>query len=112
MGFSEKSFKSISLAEGKERWKFIHDSVAMDFGLGVPYAVMHAFFYNMFASRKKNAAESNDITETAPGLAASQVSSETSFSEKHKPAGRVIDKVSANFVDKIGDRAAGEVQRA
>ncbi len=57
-GFSEKSFKKLSASEAKERWKFIHENVAMDFGLGVPYAVLHAFFYNMFAGmfdkRKKN----------------------------------------------------------
>jgi len=124
MGFREKSFKSIPLAEGKERWKFIHDSVAMDFGLGVPYAIMHAFFYNMFASKKEKENEANDITETAPGLAKSQLSSvpmeaaenakqwtdETSFAEKHKPGTRLSDKVPDNFVDKVGNKSNGELQ--
>ncbi len=49
MGFGPESFKKIPPAEGKERWKFIHESVAMDAGLGIPYAVLHSFFYNIFA---------------------------------------------------------------
>jgi len=44
----EKLFPSISAADAQERWKFIHESVAMDFGLGVPYAVMHEAWYNTF----------------------------------------------------------------
>jgi hypothetical protein len=52
MGYGPESFKSVPLAEGKERWNFIHRSVAMDFGLGVPYAVLHAFFYNKFVNGK------------------------------------------------------------
>lgn len=55
-GFSpEKSFKELSFSEAKDRWKFIHESVAMDFGLGIPYAILHSFFYNMFTSRKGKA---------------------------------------------------------
>lgn len=52
-GFSpEKSFGKLTGAEAAERWKFIHSSVAMDFGLGAPYAVLHAFFYNHFTHHK------------------------------------------------------------
>lgn len=65
MGFSpRKSFKNTPVPVAKERWKFIHESVAMDFGLGIPYAILHAFFYNLFASRKEKAngsSESADI---------------------------------------------------
>ncbi len=63
MGFSaEKSFKNVAPAEAKERWRFIHKSVAMDFGLGVPYAVLHQFFYDRFVAKKHK-------KDTAAGLA-------------------------------------------
>jgi len=53
MGFSpEKTFAKLPLAEAEKRWKFIHESVAMDLGLGLPYAGLHSIFYNLFASRK------------------------------------------------------------
>ena len=57
LGFSaEKSFKSLPPAEAQARWKFIHESIAMDFGLGVPYAIMHELFYTKFAATKDKAA--------------------------------------------------------
>ena len=67
---SDKTFTTIGITEEKmfgklpaeqlkehssaERWRYIHESVAMDFGLGPWYAVLHEFFYNMFAQRKED----------------------------------------------------------
>ncbi|MFO1242218.1 MAG: hypothetical protein U1E36_03325 [Rickettsiales bacterium] len=47
-----KSFPKRSLEDAKSRWKFIHESIAMDFGLGGPYAALHAIFYDMFSGKK------------------------------------------------------------
>jgi hypothetical protein len=51
---AEKLFAKTTPADAKERWKFVHESVAMDFGLGVPYAVLHSIFYNKFAASKED----------------------------------------------------------
>jgi hypothetical protein len=71
IGFGpEKSFKGLPPAEAEQRWKFIHDSIAMDSGLCLPYAPLHAFFYNMFANskgkKKKNIDEKPAETPQAP----------------------------------------------
>ena len=67
MGFSaEKSFKTLAPEEAKQRWKFIHESVAMDFGLGVPYAILHEFFYNAFANGKDKKDKSTNAKEQVP----------------------------------------------
>ncbi len=61
LGFTaENSFKNVSREVANERWKFIHDGVAMDFGLGIPYAVLHAFFYNKFAGK---CADKNSVSK-------------------------------------------------
>lgn len=53
----EKTFKKapsdgVLLVNGEKAqpWKWVQESIAMDFGMGVLYAVMHAFFYNRFAT--------------------------------------------------------------
>ena len=57
LGFSkEKMFEGVSKREPEtgnmeERWKNIHDSMATDFGLGIPYAILHSFFYDMFSGQ-------------------------------------------------------------
>lgn len=70
MGFGPHSFKNVSPAEGKERWKFIHESMAMDAGLGIPYAILHSMFYNLVVGMrgKKNGEEKlvNPIYKDAP----------------------------------------------
>ncbi len=60
MGFSPESFKNLPAAEAAGRWDFIHKSVAMDAGLGVPYAILHAFFYNKFVGNKEKKEHKND----------------------------------------------------
>lgn len=72
LGFSEKSFAGLPTAEAKKRWQFIHEGIAMDAGLGLPYAGLHAVFYNMFAGFKGKECK----TETAPELAAAPASNE------------------------------------
>ncbi len=59
LGFSAKNFKpSTVLDKGKmipaspeKQWRWVHESMAMDFGLGMPYAVLHSIFYTMFARK-------------------------------------------------------------
>lgn len=112
MGFSPASFKSISAAEAKDRWTFIHKSVAMDFGLGVPYAVMHAFFYNKFvAARDKTQAKQGDNTpafaaelDALEQLASAAPPAEQCFTDKHprkeasiKPVAKPVP--AAQFTD-------------
>lgn len=104
VGFgAEKSFKNIPLPEAKSRWKFIHESVAMDFGLGVPYAVLHAFFYNMFASskdkkkqEKQQAAEAqtNNIMAEAPPETKNFISKEDSLMPQASHAAREMNRRS------------------
>lgn len=58
LGFSGKKTKQIVASVDKQGnvttgWKFIHDNVAMDAGLGLPYAGLHSLFYNMFAASKE-----------------------------------------------------------
>jgi hypothetical protein len=72
LGFGPASFKKLPLAEGEKRWKFIHENIALDFGLAGPYALMHAVFYSVFAniafkirSKDKSPAEPvNKATDT------------------------------------------------
>jgi hypothetical protein len=69
----EKVFKKFSAQEAKERWNYCHDdALAMDLGFGLPYAGLHAVFYNMFAkskdSKKQKAAEA--VAELPPPLEA------------------------------------------
>ncbi|MBY0406524.1 MAG: hypothetical protein K2Q01_02440 [Rickettsiales bacterium] len=66
---AENMFSKVSPTEAKERWKFIHESVAMDFGLGVPYAILHSVFYNKFAGDKAKGDGKADL-KTAPQTAA------------------------------------------
>lgn len=53
LGFSaEKTFQGVKEVGGKKPWEFVHEGVAMDAGLGIPYAILHAFTYNLFAGFK------------------------------------------------------------
>jgi hypothetical protein len=83
-------FKKFSEAERLERWKYIHDeAIAMDLSFGLPYAVLHSFFYNKFAdledkwehplknrskSKHKAPAAEIAIAETVPESKPSMVS--------------------------------------
>ncbi len=74
VGFSsEKSFKSLPPSEAKERWKFIHESIAMDFGLGIPYAILHDFFYNAFAN-SKHKKEQQPVLQQQPAASETKTS--------------------------------------
>lgn len=95
IGFTaENSFKNVSPEEAKKRWKFIHEAVAMDFGLGVPYAILHAFFYqktvDFFAGRKKDkaaekAADAAPQAETVQAVTDEPDAARKSFAEKAQP---------------------------
>jgi hypothetical protein len=76
LGFSAKNLKDGEAIVGakkvpvtaNDKWEFIHEGVGMDFGLGLPYAGLHAMFYNMFAkgSDKENTAKEQTAPKTAP----------------------------------------------
>lgn len=72
LGFGPESFKKVSPEQGKERWKFIHESVAMDAGLGIIYAGLHSIFYNIIAGirgkRHPQAQEVKPVLKDAPPL--------------------------------------------
>lgn len=93
LGFSaEKSIKAPSPAEAKKRWKFIYDSLAMDSGLCLPYAPLHAFFYNMFANSKgKNTPVKKEVNA---GAAEEAVLSETQKLNQAQSAGTFAGKIS------------------
>lgn len=67
---AERMFPKLTKAEATERFNFLHDNFAMDFGFGVPYAIMHAKFYNKFANSKNAPAETkappSEIAATPP----------------------------------------------
>lgn len=85
---ASKLFKKFPVAEQQARWNYIHDdAIAMDLSFGLPYAVMHAYFYDKFASgsKGKNTEEQSDLPKHAE-LVQSQ-------SAKHP---------SQSFVDYVG----------
>lgn len=102
-GFSpEKSFGKLTAADAAERWKFIHSSVAMDFGLGAPYAVLHAFFYNQF-THQKTPEKPKDIVAPTLSLVGELGPSEASKSKPEnriRTAAAVADRVQENASDK------------
>ncbi len=53
-----KLFGKFSPAEQQARWNYVHDdAIAMDLSFGLPYAVLHAYFYNTFANNKEEVQE-------------------------------------------------------
>lgn len=107
MGFgAEKSFKNVALPEAKQRWKFIHEGVAMDAGLGIPYAILHAFFYNMFAGfkgKKKPADEPNAEPVVEPKINTGAVVADAA------PARKFTDQT--NIPSAEASHAAGVMNR-
>ncbi len=45
----EKLFGKKGAEESKRLWKAIHRTLSVDLGLGIPYAILHSFFYNKFS---------------------------------------------------------------
>jgi hypothetical protein len=133
----ERLFKGFSPAEQTKRWNYIHDdAIAMDLSFGLPYAVLHAVFYNMFAKAKSKkdeatAAQTKDkpkaadikhpvATTVAPAPLEVQVSSKPApeqeeskkwaDAEKHTPAAHIVEKAADNFADKVAEKTAGDRQ--
>jgi hypothetical protein len=115
IGFSEASFKKLSPAAAKERWDFIHNSAAMDLGLGIPYAILHSVFYNMFASRKARKNQDKitpqppidtKTADAAPEAVKPVAEQNTPLAASH--AGR--ETLHKNFVDRAAaaDTATGQ----
>lgn len=62
LGFKGEKLKQIVAMHDKKKnpvsaWKFIHDNVAFDAAQALPYAGMHAFFYDLFAKKKQDKAK-------------------------------------------------------
>lgn len=92
LGFSiEKSFKNVSPAEAEERWNYIHQSMAIDFGLGIPYAILHSYFYNWFSSKKKKEDSAPAISEPSPIM--TETKAETAIQRVAKPAALYTQKL-------------------
>ncbi|MGE0753668.1 MAG: hypothetical protein AB7L92_00730 [Alphaproteobacteria bacterium] len=78
MGIKGAGLKKIMAGREKDgtpisAWKFIHDNVAFDGGQALPYAGIHAIFYNMFARGNKKgeladtSEASHEMTLQKPG---------------------------------------------
>ena len=62
----ERMFIKQTAAIQKERWAFIHDNVALDFGFGPWYAVLHKVFYNLFSGAGNIASHPTNTPIPAP----------------------------------------------
>lgn len=91
LGFSEKSFGNLATEEAKKRWDFIHQSVAMDLGLGMPYAMLHQFFYDKFAKQKQMDEEA--IVQSEPSLVLQNIP--TNHTIDKRPASSFVEKLAA-----------------
>ena len=60
IGLQPKGLMKETAEHSQTAWDYIHASLAMDFGLGPFYAVLHSYFYNMFADRKAERQEKQE----------------------------------------------------
>lgn len=86
----ENSEGTINIVEkpvsGAEKFKNVTtNAIPMDFGLGLPYAGLHAIFYNMFAGGKEKKSERNPQTSDR------QTEREKITETTHVPASKVRD---------------------
>lgn len=96
-GFSENSFKDgLAVHQAKEipvtaaqKWNDIHEATALDFGLGLPYAGLHAMFIGMFA---KGATEKKP--EHKPRSSEHLIEGEKTIETSAAPAAKVRDIAS------------------
>jgi hypothetical protein len=117
---AEKLFRKFPGAERMKRWNYVHDeAIAMDLSFGLPYAVMHAFFYNMlanvFAGRKTKESSDNNAAEVKSESAQTATASPTVVAENNKKwtdetLRSEKNKLAANFVDKVSDNTLREAQ--
>jgi len=109
----ERLFSKFSPEEAEKRWKTIHnDALGMDLGFGLPYAGLHAFFYNMFAANKakKDATKETRENAVAPTITEQQIQPELlgppevitkQFSEAPTLFSQKLTAQPTNFVEKI-----------
>ena len=73
LGFGEKKlFGKLAAEEGAKRWNSIHnEALGMDLGFGIPYAILHEFFYNMFSGQKKAKEQAIQGEDFEPSIALS-----------------------------------------
>ena len=111
LGFSpEKSFKGIASAEATHRWKFIHKSISMDLGLGIFYAVLHEFFYTMFARKEKQATASSETVTVTPQAEIQDIQSSSDWVgglPARKPLQGYNNQVQAVQVSRANTQLAG-----
>lgn len=111
---AQKLFPALPRAQALERNAFIHDNFALDFGFGVPYALLHAVFYNKFAGDKKQQAPATPGTSLAETLPAEIRPPETSPPDAPQPAAKQwaagMERKSAAMLS--APAAAGFIARA
>lgn len=115
----KKLFPKLTAAEGAGRMKFIHESIAMDLGLGLPYAIMHSILYKKFSAHKAEKAATNNTPEPVvktPADAPPQTEP-AELSPKNwtahigeKPQPMAATKLTPNFSDRLADKNSGELR--
>ena len=110
VGLTEaKLFGKYSAEESAKRWQFLHNgALGMDLGFGIPYAILHEFFYTKFAgikAKKKSDEQAADTHSATPAntpvvLESAPESDQKRFADKFTPSSKV-DIESSSFADKI-----------
>lgn len=119
IGFGPQSFKKVSEAEAKERWKFIHDNVAMDAGLSLPYAGMHAVTYNAVAAlfsrwfgRKKDTSSPDGVHESSLAVSSGMQTAEKSLPASQNPMTKEEEAARTCHCAREAARRKDEAERA
>lgn len=109
---AEKLFPKLSKAQALERNAFIHDNFALDFGFGVPYAILHSVFYNKFAGDQKEGAAETPVEKPAEAVKA-EAPAERKWSEgmerKAMPSS-IAAAQQARFTERVETSAGAERQ--
>lgn len=101
---AEKLFPKLTKAQALERSAFIHDNFALDFGFGVPYAILHSVFYNKFAG-------DHHKDEQAPAPAAPAQPTERKWSESTERKAAPSTLIAAQqqrFTERVENGACAE----
>lgn len=88
-------------------WKFLHDAIAMDFGLGPIYAVMHGWLYHRFAGKHQQPDANIAAKETAPPIVAGNHATKpisNAAGELSEPMKRSFRNIAAAFKDRHTSR--------
>ena len=121
---AKKIFPKLASAEGGSRMKFIHETLAMDLGLGLPYAILHSILYNKFSVMKEKKTKAEEVagnntqllTQAHEEPLASQLTKEPQTQKQwashvaEKPRPLNISKAIGNFSERIAQTPEREHQ--